>query len=139
MATLSAAIRPVAAGLAAAFSVRALTQYADSWSDMTSLVRVNIGAHEDAAEVMGRLADIARSTYSSLELTAQGFAQNAFTLNALGKSTKQQLDYTSALNNALVDRKSTRLNSSHVRTSYAVFCLKKKNTNKVGKSVKPHT
>src|SRR3989442_10137689 len=26
----------------------------------------------------------------------------------------------------LVDRKSTRLNSSHVRISYAVFCLKKK-------------
>src|SRR5436305_8193343 len=26
------------------------------------------------------------------------------------------------------DRKSTRLNSSHVRTSYAVFCLKKKKT-----------
>src|SRR5690349_23593558 len=27
------------------------------------------------------------------------------------------------------DRKSTRLNSSHVESSYAVFCLKKKNTN----------
>src|SRR5690606_41704774 len=27
------------------------------------------------------------------------------------------------------DRKSTRLNSSHVKISYAVFCLKKKNTN----------
>src|SRR5699024_12878509 len=27
-----------------------------------------------------------------------------------------------------VDRKSTRLNSSHVSISYAVFCLKKKNT-----------
>src|SRR5436305_3341113 len=27
----------------------------------------------------------------------------------------------------LLDRKSTRLNSSHVRISYAVFCLKKKN------------
>src|SRR3989442_3202704 len=26
------------------------------------------------------------------------------------------------------DRKSIRLNSSHVRISYAVFCLKKKNT-----------
>src|SRR5690554_7648899 len=26
------------------------------------------------------------------------------------------------------DRKSTRLNSSHVRISYAVFCLKKKST-----------
>src|SRR5690554_7252973 len=28
---------------------------------------------------------------------------------------------------SLQDRKSTRLNSSHVRISYAVFCLKKKN------------
>src|SRR3989442_11930025 len=27
---------------------------------------------------------------------------------------------------AVADRKSTRLNSSHVRISYAVFCLKKK-------------
>src|SRR5436305_6510095 len=27
-----------------------------------------------------------------------------------------------------LDRKSTRLNSSHVRISYAVFCLKKKTT-----------
>src|SRR5437773_8419147 len=26
----------------------------------------------------------------------------------------------------VVDRKSTRLNSSHITTSYAVFCLKKK-------------
>src|SRR5207302_9738762 len=29
-----------------------------------------------------------------------------------------------------VDRKSTRLNSSHVKNSYAVFCLKKKKKNK---------
>src|SRR5690554_7161020 len=28
--------------------------------------------------------------------------------------------------NEALDRKSTRLNSSHVRISYAVFCLKKK-------------
>src|SRR5947209_12423834 len=27
-----------------------------------------------------------------------------------------------------IDRKSTRLNSSHANISYAVFCLKKKNT-----------
>src|SRR5690554_7361599 len=31
--------------------------------------------------------------------------------------------------NGLTDRKSTRLNSSHVRISYAVFCLKKKKNN----------
>src|SRR3712207_7051862 len=29
------------------------------------------------------------------------------------------------------DRKSTRLNSSHANISYAVFCLKKKKTNKI--------
>src|SRR5690554_7221670 len=32
-------------------------------------------------------------------------------------------------NRPFIDRKSTRLNSSHVRISYAVFCLKKKNNN----------
>src|SRR3989454_6368046 len=32
------------------------------------------------------------------------------------------------------DRKSTRLNSSHLVISYAVFCLKKKNTNKSSSS-----
>src|SRR3989442_10660358 len=31
-----------------------------------------------------------------------------------------------AIAQAVIDRKSTRLNSSHVRISYAVFCLKKK-------------
>src|SRR5690625_6708010 len=34
----------------------------------------------------------------------------------------QQIEYTTN-----EDRKSTRLNSSHVAISYAVFCLKKKN------------
>src|SRR5207253_8580352 len=33
----------------------------------------------------------------------------------------------STINEHLEDRKSTRLNSSHVAISYAVFCLKKKN------------
>src|SRR5690625_5622990 len=31
----------------------------------------------------------------------------------------------------LIDRKSTRLNSSHVASSYAVFCLKKKNQTEI--------
>src|SRR5690554_7619757 len=39
-----------------------------------------------------------------------------------GLSASQVLDVV----HTLKDRKSTRLNSSHVRISYAVFCLKKK-------------
>src|SRR2546430_5967134 len=37
----------------------------------------------------------------------------------------------SASAQAALDRKSTRLNSSHSQISYAVFCLKKKNLNKL--------
>src|SRR5436309_8088823 len=33
---------------------------------------------------------------------------------------------TAAVRPSFLDRKSTRLNSSHVKISYAVFCLKKK-------------
>src|SRR6266705_4292830 len=38
----------------------------------------------------------------------------------------------SAVTSAFRDRKSTRLNSSHRTISYAVFCLKKKNTHQYG-------
>src|SRR6266540_4923442 len=34
------------------------------------------------------------------------------------------------------DRKSTRLNSSHITISYAVFCLKKKNTTSIPHPIK---
>src|SRR3712207_8647973 len=37
------------------------------------------------------------------------------------------------------DRKSTRLNSSHANISYAVFCLKKKNTQPPYRCTKPVT
>src|SRR3989442_5726984 len=36
-----------------------------------------------------------------------------------------------------IDRKSTRLNSSHVRISYAVFCLKKKKSRSKAESLWP--
>src|SRR3712207_8552339 len=39
---------------------------------------------------------------------------------------------------AAPDRKSTRLNSSHANISYAVFCLKKKNTSFVSSSQTSH-
>src|SRR3989442_2439858 len=43
-------------------------------------------------------------------------------LGLFGNKTVAPLAYTATIR----DRKSTRLNSSHVRISYAVFCLKKK-------------
>src|SRR2546426_3160385 len=43
---------------------------------------------------------------------------------------QRQLSVQHAHRGVLRDRKSTRLNSSHLVISYAVFCLKKKNTMK---------
>src|SRR3989442_15730381 len=48
-------------------------------------------------------------------------------LRALSVALPGLIDATFAASNRQRDRKSTRLNSSHVRISYAVFCLKKKN------------
>src|SRR5206468_12003005 len=39
---------------------------------------------------------------------------------------KTELEKTVSINEQGIDRKSTRLNSSHDQISYAVFCLKKK-------------
>src|SRR3989442_11158316 len=56
---------------------------------------------------------------------AQSYTINAEKAHAYG--FELGADYR-ALDNLRIkaDRKSTRLNSSHVRISYAVFCLKKK-------------
>src|SRR3954454_25415150 len=52
---------------------------------------------------------------------------------------RRQVDGRSLPAHQLADRKSTRLNSSHGRISYAVFCLKKKMESKrsgwLGKSI----
>src|SRR3989442_5560250 len=46
--------------------------------------------------------------------------------SAVRKGVRRKKDLYDALAAPHLDRKSTRLNSSHVRISYAVFCLKKK-------------
>src|SRR5690554_7377023 len=52
---------------------------------------------------------------------------NQHTLNLFLKQGMQRWVMPVELSREWLDRKSTRLNSSHVRISYAVFCLKKKN------------
>src|SRR5438132_4253506 len=46
----------------------------------------------------------------------------------LGWGCIQAMRCSWAMRRDFIDRKSTRLNSSHTVISYAVFCLKKKNT-----------
>src|SRR3989442_11667353 len=49
--------------------------------------------------------------------------------DAVAVSVVERFGYLAGDPERLLDRKSTRLNSSHVRISYAVFCLKKKKKN----------
>src|SRR5690554_7431728 len=62
-----------------------------------------------------------QSVYAGLPIISEE-ALNSF------RDIKKENCLTSRENDILefIDRKSTRLNSSHVRISYAVFCLKKK-------------
>src|SRR5690606_41935660 len=53
--------------------------------------------------------------------------ENGLTLEQMGYSKAKMTHLIkSYLSKEALDRKSTRLNSSHVKSSYAVFCLKKK-------------
>lgn len=88
--------------LTAAFSIRALVDYANTWTDLNSRVEIATGSIGKGAATMERLAGMARRTYSSLELTAEGFLRNATAMRDLGYNTNETLDYVEAINNALV-------------------------------------
>src|SRR5690606_40841247 len=65
-----------------------------------------------------------QATISNLLTIPIGFTANGELTGNLS-SVLSELPMLSNIDD--VDRKSTRLNSSHVKISYAVFCLKKKN------------
>ncbi|WP_072394318.1 tape measure protein [Hyphomicrobium sp. CS1GBMeth3] len=88
--------------IAGALSAAAISGLADSYSDLSARVGLAVRNMDASGVVMDRLADIARRTYSSLELTAESFVRNATTLRELGRSANETLDYTEALNLALV-------------------------------------
>src|SRR5438874_7562663 len=81
--------------------------------------------------------DIGHARVDHARAERQGFPEVVF---GAGKTRAQVVEIVEALArrapNVLVtrtdegDRKSTRLNSSHVEISYAVFCLKKKKEKK---------
>src|SRR2546430_8336442 len=72
-------------------------------------------------------------TIRSLEQRQIGFqslTENIDTTTSGGKLVFHFFGALAEFERDLIDRKSTRLNSSHSQISYAVFCLKKKKKNK---------
>src|SRR3989442_9070778 len=71
----------------------------------------------------------------TLMLHGKGFLQYDWQSGSRGSNQLGIVNWALAaasrpLGGGQLDRKSTRLNSSHVRISYAVFCLKKKKKNR---------
>src|SRR5690625_6176105 len=63
---------------------------------------------------------------SWVEDVTDGLIQELIPAEALSETSRMVLVNSLHLKASWTDRKSTRLNSSHVAISYAVFCLKKK-------------
>src|SRR5690625_4039486 len=90
-------------------------------------------AEVEAAPTLDAL--LARILAAELEQRLRiGLGREYVTTSARLRSIRGKIDFPRSLRKQLfdrgevdLDRKSTRLNSSHVAISYAVFCLKKKN------------
>src|ERR1039457_5429374 len=101
--------------------------------------KITFGKAQHAAEVVGGIVNVAcRSVGRDYE---QGNAKSihiGFTPAGCRNRRRQNMVIPAAPivprnkdRSVLPDRKSTRLNSSHLVISYAVFCLKKKNKQKL--------
>ena len=95
-------VRRVMGVLGAAISVQQLVTYTNTWTDLRSRVDLATGSQEKGAAVMERLAAMARRTYSGIEQTTESWLANATALRELGLSTRESLEFTEALNNAMV-------------------------------------
>jgi len=95
-------LAPLAGTLMAAFSARALREYADGWSDMQSRVGAAVKNMEAAPALMERLVDVANASYSPLGQTVEIYSRNVAVLRDLGRGATEAADFTEALNHALV-------------------------------------
>src|SRR5690554_7317834 len=76
-------------------------------------------------DLTGKLPFGAAEMYGIVEHEAQQLNISYFIIGATARDIILYHGFNAQLERG-TDRKSTRLNSSHVRISYAVFCLKKK-------------
>src|SRR5438105_8705137 len=81
------------------------------------------------AEFRKRLAVLAAQTVQ--QLAAAGIGKSFEHFVFIGDHDRTICNHLVACQAPFLDRKSTRLNSSHEWISYAVFCLKKKKTHKL--------
>src|SRR2546430_5567096 len=100
------------------------------WTDFTASFLYR-GASRSSTVGRKNILSIERATMRSISRT---LIESSWNLSIEpDRAHEQTLEEVSGRGNStpvIVDRKSTRLNSSHSQISYAVFCLKKKKKKK---------
>src|SRR5690625_3066719 len=98
-----------------------------------------ISGGESIRSESGDVADVLRDRDGAITQLSQGAADKRSEIEELSgqradtdteertRTVSDAVGLSAVSGTAVRDRKSTRLNSSHVAISYAVFCLKKKN------------
>src|SRR3712207_7181442 len=88
-----------------------------------------VGIPNGAPKWMERLTDVENVNYHAMVDSFEAFKHDHPEMRRKTPMTKAVINYFKRWQKTYrpyVDRKSTRLNSSHANISYAVFCLKKK-------------
>src|SRR5690606_40961997 len=88
------------------------------------MIKIQQGVNQITTKIQCHQFDWNTDIFKKLDTTiiADGFKQAFF----IAKVLINRCFRATGMLNDIIDRKSTRLNSSHVKISYAVFCLKKK-------------
>lgn len=93
---------PLFGGLSAAMAIREMARYTDQWTNLNARMVNAVKDADLADDVLNRISQTARRTYSSLQQTADTFLKNNMMLTELGYSVERQIDLNDALNNSLV-------------------------------------
>src|SRR5438874_7298829 len=107
------------------FDVNFMASFCTARAVLPWMLKQKYGRILHIASIAGKEGNAGMLAYSASKAAVIGmtkvqgkeYAGTGITINALAPAV---------IRTAMVDRKSTRLNSSHVEISYAVFCLKKK-------------
>jgi tape measure domain-containing protein len=99
---LGSEIAKVAGVIAGAFSVNALINATSVLADLEGRLRNVLPASQDVGDVWTRLMDIANRTYQPVEQLVDAFADSQRSMQDLGFTVNDSLNFFESLNNALV-------------------------------------
>lgn len=101
-ASLGRAMTASLAGIVSVATVKKLGQINSEWVDMSARLRRVTADEQEFSSVTARLGEVAESTWSGLNETVESYLSMQGPLADMGYTTMEQVDFVSALNNALV-------------------------------------